>query len=155
MTKAFVVDEGVLHLALAGEDQDGEVDWTAGAFLTELWTNSHKFCWSPATLQRVRKKLKHWENQKVPGLNVVKLLTQSIIATRRSVEVDVSSVNVPEGIPRKDRDWVAVAMGRRSSILVTQDEPLRDAVREVSLTSQGVRTATVEEGLVQARDPDC
>ncbi len=153
--KAFVIDEGVLHLALAGRDEDGVVDWTAVAFLTEVWKNGHTLCWSPATLERIRRKLKHWEDQNVPGLNVVMLFSQSIIATRRSVEVDVTSVNLPDGIPRKDEDWVRVAVARRSSILVTQDEPLREAIRDVSLTSQGVRIVSVEEGLVLARDPDC
>ena len=153
--KAFVVDEGVFHLAMGGEDERGEVDWTAVAFLTELWKNGHKFCWSTATLARVWRKLKVWEDQKVQGLNVVKLMTQSIIDSRRSVNVNVSGTHLPKGIPRKDEDWVKVAVARRSSILVTPDGPLLQSIRESSLKKQGVQAKDLNEGLELARDPDC
>ncbi len=153
--KAFVIDEGVLHLAQAGTDDRGEVNYTAATFLLEVCQNGHKVCWSNATLSRMRKKLKRWEGNRVPALNVVKLVHQFLLEGGRYIHVDVSGVTLPAEIPTKDADWVKVAIAKKLSILVTQDEPLRKKIRKASLTKRGVRVEGIDVGLDLARDPDC
>ncbi len=153
--KAFVIDEGILHLAQAGRNDQGERDHTAAAFLLEVLQNHHKICHSRETLARTRDKLKRWEGRSVVAVNVVLLMNLALIDQSILVHVDVSSVSLPKGIPPKDRDWVRVAVARRSSILVTQDKPLRTKIEEESLKAQGVEAVPPREGLERARDPDC
>ena len=153
--KAFVIDEGILHLAQAGENDKGEEDLTATTFLAEVIHNHHRICWSEATLERTRKKLKRWKGRTVVAMNVVRLISLAIADQSRRVDVDVAGVSLPKGIPRKDGDWVKVSVARKSSILVTQDRPLRTKIEEESLKARGVQAVLPQEGLELARDPDC
>ncbi len=153
--RAFVIDEGILHLALAGKNDKGEEDLTAVTFLAEVFHNRHRICWSGATLKRTRKKLKRWEGRSVAAMNIPLLMSLAIADVTRRVDVDVAGVSLPKGIPVKDRDWVRVALARRSSILVTQDRPLRTKIEKESLKARGVQAVPPQEGLELARDPDC
>ncbi len=153
--KAFVIDEGILHLALAGKNDKGEEDLTAATFLVEVFQNHHRICWSGATLKRTRKKLKRWEGRSVVAMNIPLLMSLAIADQGRRVDVDVTGVSLPKSIPRKDRDWVKVAVARKFSILVTQDKPLRTKIEEESLKARGVQAVPPQEGLELARDPDC
>ena len=156
MKVAFVIDENIIYAAHGGADAKGVESLAAVALVAEIDVNGHVLLVSEETLERYRGKLKSLEVQRsAPALNMPRVFSLMLLDENRTKKVDVSSVNVPSGIPRKDIPIVRVAAARPPCSLVTEDGALRIAIKKESLAAKGVKAVGIPDGVKEARTPDC
>ncbi len=156
MKRHFVLDDNIIRFAQALKNKYGEDDSTCLDLLERIERNCHALVMGPTFWGRywhhvnVAQREQRSEAPRV-SIHLVPLLYSMAKNNRWVSDIeskDVEGLDQLPGIDEEDRDFVIAAASVPSSILVTDDDPLKTSLESNQIDQQhGFRVRTPQEAL--------
>lgn len=137
MKNTFVIDEDVFLFAQKGEDDKGDLDITASKLIHDIFYNCHSIAVDDKLWKRYSQKMNALQRgAKLIGINILSLIRQAFSMPDKGKWIqDVRVLECEEAIKDDDRYLVRLAVAAQA-ILVTDDYPLEEAIKESCLTKR-------------------
>ena len=154
MKLSFVLDENVIICAQTRSDPRGQPDETCFRLIGVINQICHRMVWSMPIYARYRRQL-HTRSDRATRPGLLSLLQDVLLKAEKNTPVadDESLATVPAGEARPgvdpgDLDFVRAAACVPGAVLVTYDDPLRQALAAESLpTKLGFSVVTPGQAL--------